>query len=93
MKQIATPKLSFEGAGSLKEIYPSNTCFRLLWHTLTRLYSVYCAKSSIKMSTLNKDQPIELPASLHHEIEVIEQDTVFINTADKRFKIWIYVLK
>lgn len=86
MKRLV-PHFSFVHAGSVQGIFHGGVGTGLPRHTHEQPHTTYCANGSciIRMEGRERiltklDQPVLLPANEWHEIEVLQADTVFINT-------------
>lgn len=89
-----SPVYQFDYHTSSKSIYHGNKGEGLPEHTHTFDHANYCSSGScivrvfkpegIKEVILTKlSQPIDLKANIPHEIEVLEDNTVFINILPK----------
>lgn len=81
-----TPKYVFEVNGCTSLIYHGTVGFGLPKHEHTYSHVTYVASGSIVIrkegveKIINKsNQPLNLKANEWHEIEVLEDDTVFVN--------------
>lgn len=80
------PKHLFTYDGSQVNVYHANIGEGLPRHSHTFSHATICNAGSCLVSlegrsyTINKDsQPLNLPAVEWHEIEALEDDTVFVN--------------
>jgi quercetin dioxygenase-like cupin family protein len=85
MIQIA-PTHSFNYAGSRINVFHASAGEGLPKHEHTYAHATVCNAGSCLVSlegrnyTINKNsQPLDLPANEWHEIEALEDDTVFVN--------------
>lgn len=85
MKKLA-PFHLFDYAGSSNAVYHASTGWGLPMHQHQYSHAVVCHAGSCvvrvkdKEIVLNREsQPIDLPANVPHEIEVLEDGTVFVN--------------
>lgn len=76
----------FEYAGALFRVYHANKNEGLLEHQHKHNHAVVCHVGSCIVRVKNKEifmnketQPIDLPADIPHEIEALEDGTVFVN--------------
>jgi quercetin dioxygenase-like cupin family protein len=81
-----TPKHSFTYDGAQLNVYHANTGEGLAKHEHNYAHATICNAGSCLVSlegrnyTINKDsQPLNLPAMEWHEIEALEDGTVFVN--------------
>lgn len=81
-----TPKHTFIYDGAQLNVYHANKNEGLQKHTHTYSHATMCNSGSCLVSlegrsyTINKDsQPLNLPAGEWHEIEALEDETVFVN--------------
>ena len=82
----ASIKHSFAYAGAQFNVFHANKGEGLAKHEHTFSHAIMCNAGSCLVSlqgrnyTMNKDsQPLDLPANQWHEIEALENETVFIN--------------
>jgi quercetin dioxygenase-like cupin family protein len=80
------PAHAFTYAGAQHNIYHTNKGEGLVKHQHTFNHAMVCQNGSCLVSlegrsyTVNKDsQPLDLPANEWHEIEALEDNTVFVN--------------
>ena len=80
------PKHSFSYNGAQLNVYHANTGQGLPKHSHTWSHATVCHNGSCLVSlegrsyTINKNsQPLNLPANEWHEIEALEDKTVFVN--------------
>ena len=86
MTQAVSPKHSFTYDGAQLNVYHANKGEGLPKHGHSFSHATMCNASSCLVSlegrsyTINKDsQPLNLPAGEWHEIEALEDGTVFVN--------------
>ena len=87
MNQVGLiPKHSFTYDGAQINVYHANIGEGLPKHDHSYSHATICHNGSCKVSlegrsyTINKDsQPLNLPAGEWHEIEALEDGTVFVN--------------
>ena len=83
---ISAPTHNFTYAGCTHNVFHVNTGEGLLKHQHLFNHATICHAGSVKISLegrnyiLKKDsQPLDLPANEWHEIEALEDGTVFVN--------------
>ena len=81
-----SPRHSFTYDGAQLNIYHANKGYGLTKHQHSYSHATVCHNGSCLVSlegrsyTINKDsQPLNLPAAEWHEIEALEDGTVFVN--------------
>ena len=81
-----TPRHSFTYDGAQLNVYHADKGEGLPSHSHSYSHATVCHNGSCLVSlegrsyTINKDsQPLNLPAAEWHEIEALEDDTVFVN--------------
>jgi quercetin dioxygenase-like cupin family protein len=81
-----TPRHSFTYDGAQLNVYHANKGEGLISHQHSYSHATMCNSGSCFVSlkgrsyTINKDsQPLNLPANEWHEIEALEDGTVFVN--------------
>jgi quercetin dioxygenase-like cupin family protein len=86
MTTLITPKHEFTYDGAQLNVYHANVGEGLPKHSHFYSHATICHNGSCKVSlegrsyTMNKDsQPLNLPANEWHEIEALEDGTVFVN--------------
>jgi quercetin dioxygenase-like cupin family protein len=86
MTILITPKHSFTYDGAQLNVYHANLGEGLPKHEHRFSHATICHNGSCLVSlenrsyTINKDsQPLNLPANEWHEIEALEDGTVFVN--------------
>ena len=86
MVQTVAPTHSFPYDGAQLNVYHANKGEGLLRHEHFYSHATVCHNGSCLVSlegrsyTINKlSQPLNLPANEWHEIEALEDDTVFVN--------------
>ena len=86
MTTLITPAHSFVYNDTRHNIYHANIGEGLPQHVHTFNHATYCSSGSCKISLegrsyiITKDsQPLDLPANEWHEIETLEDGTVFTN--------------
>jgi quercetin dioxygenase-like cupin family protein len=82
---LITPYHSFNYVGAMFNVYHANNGEGLPKHEHTFKHAIVCNVGSCmvrvkdKNITVNKEtQPIDLPANVPHEIEALEDGTVFV---------------
>ena len=87
------PKHSFTYDGAALNIFHANKGEGLPKHEHTFSHATMCNAGSCKVSlegrsyTINKySQPLNLPAGEWHEIEALEDNTVFVNIFSKDYR-------
>lgn len=77
---------SFNYAGVTVNVYYANTGEGLLRHEHSYNHATVCQNGSCKVSLEGRNyvmdkfsQPLDLPANEWHEIEALEDNTIFIN--------------
>lgn len=86
MKAV-TPRHSFTYDGASINVFHANKGEGLPTHNHIYSHATMCNAGSCKVSlengksiVMNKDtQPVNLPANIKHEIEALEDNTVFVN--------------
>ena len=86
MINAINPAHTFSYAGATHVVYHADAGQGLQRHKHTFNHATYCSSGSCRVSlegrsyTMNKDsQPLDLPANQWHEIEALEDGTVFTN--------------
>ena len=86
MVAIISPTHQFTYDGAQLNVYHANKGFGLPSHSHGYSHATMCNAGSCKVSLegrsyiINKDsQPLNLPAGEWHEIEALEDNTVFVN--------------
>jgi quercetin dioxygenase-like cupin family protein len=86
MSIAITPTHNFKYAGAEFNVYHANKRFGLPFHTHTFNHATICHVGSCLVKVKNKEfiltpksQPLDLPANEPHEIEALEDGTVFVN--------------
>ena len=86
MTDRINPAHSFAYVGARYNVYHANTGEGLPSHDHIYSHVTFCSAGSCKVSlerrqyTITKySQPLDLPANQWHEIEALEDDTVFTN--------------
>jgi hypothetical protein len=81
-----TPKHIFSYSGAQLNVYHANTGQGLPKHSHTWSHATICHSGSCKVSLEGRSyiidknsQPLNLPANEWHEIEALEDGTVFVN--------------
>ena len=84
--QPITPKHNFTYAGTQVNVYHANKEQGLLKHSHTFSHATICHNGSCKISLEGRhyiidknSKPLNLPANEWHEIEALEDGTVFVN--------------
>lgn len=86
MIQAVSPKFSFKYASAKIDIYHADKNQGLPYHSHIYSHAVACCSGSCILRLRNKvviidknSQPVNLPANVYHEIEAIEDGSVFVN--------------
>jgi quercetin dioxygenase-like cupin family protein len=86
MTVLVNPAHSFAYVGARYNVYHANIGEGLPRHEHTFKHATFCSSGSCKVSlegrsyTITKySQPLDLPANQWHEIEALEDNTVFTN--------------
>lgn len=85
MTRQVNPKHQFSYAGTNLFVYHADIGDGLARHTHIFNHAIFCASGSCVVRVKNKEivittesQPVDLPAHFPHEIEALEDKTVFV---------------